>query len=229
MDRIRNIYFIFFALLLTIFSSCKNQNSSQRKYKVGFSQCNSDQSWRMAMNLNVQSYAMQTGEIELYQTDAKLDSQQQIRDIDSLISLNVDILLISPNETEPLTEVVSKAYQKGIPVILLDRRTSNDQYTCFIGADNYQIGYQAALALCRDLPENSIILEIFGQKESSSSQQRTNGFHSGVEQKFAFKNFKFIHVMNIKLINQYIRIWITVFPIILVFVFILHTTPLCTL
>lgn len=41
---------------------------------------------------------------------------------------------------EPLTEVINRAYDSGIPVILLDRKISNDGYTQFIGADNVYIG-----------------------------------------------------------------------------------------
>lgn len=38
---------------------------------------------------------------------------------------------------------VAQAYQKGIPVIVLDRRVLGNQYTCFIGADNKKIGRAA--------------------------------------------------------------------------------------
>ncbi|NIR52710.1 MAG: substrate-binding domain-containing protein, partial [candidate division Zixibacteria bacterium] len=51
--------------------------------------------------------------------------------------------IISPNEAKPLTAIVEEAYHKGIPVIVLDRKILSDSFTCFIGADNVQIGEAA--------------------------------------------------------------------------------------
>lgn len=39
-----------------------------------------------------------------------------------------------------MTPIVEEAYQKGIPVILVDRKILSDKYTAYIGADNYEIG-----------------------------------------------------------------------------------------
>lgn len=52
----------------------------------------------------------------------------------------VDLLIISANEAAPMTPIVEEAYQRGIPVILVDRKILSDKYTAYIGADNYEIG-----------------------------------------------------------------------------------------
>lgn len=52
----------------------------------------------------------------------------------------MDLLIISSNETEPVTPVAVEAYRAGIPTIILDRKINSDEYTTYIGADNYEIG-----------------------------------------------------------------------------------------
>lgn len=66
-----------------------------------------------------------------------------LADVESLMTQKVDALIISPNEAAPLTAVVKRAYDKGIPVIVLDRNVLGEAYTMFIGADNKMIGKKA--------------------------------------------------------------------------------------
>ena len=75
--------------------------------------------------------------------DANYSSALQIEQIEQFIRERVDLLIISANESEPLTPVAIKAYQAGIPTIMLERKIESDQYTAFIGADNFGIGRQA--------------------------------------------------------------------------------------
>ena len=63
--------------------------------------------------------------------------------MENFLTQQIDLLIISPNEATPLTAVVKKAYDKGIPVLVLDRKVDGDAYTSFIGADNVDIGKQA--------------------------------------------------------------------------------------
>lgn len=68
------------------------------------------------------------------------DSRKQSADIDYFISKKVDLLIVSPNEANGVTDAVSRAYDAGIPVIVADRRVNGDKYTAFIGGDNVQVG-----------------------------------------------------------------------------------------
>jgi ribose transport system substrate-binding protein len=61
------------------------------------------------------------------------------------------VIIISPKEAAPLTPVVAQAYDKGIPVIVMDRRVLGDKYTCFVGADNKKIGRAAGRWIAQKL------------------------------------------------------------------------------
>ena len=56
----------------------------------------------------------------------KDNSKKQIEDIEKFIAEGVDLLIVSPNEAKAITPVVEKAYDKGIPVVLVDRRQKNN-------------------------------------------------------------------------------------------------------
>ena len=112
------------------------------------------------------------------------DNSKQVADVERFIQQKVDLLIISPNEAAPLTSVVKKAYDSGIPVIVLDRAVLGDAYTMFIGADNKLIGQKAGAYVakwCRTnkhVPCN--ILEITGLSGSPPSADRGSGFRKGL-------------------------------------------------
>ena len=126
----------FLLLIITfIFNSCVE---NKKDFIIGVSQC-SDDAWRRSMNEEMQREASFSGNIDLRIKTAYDNNQRQIRDIEELIAENVDLLIVSPNEAAPLTPVIEKAMDEGIPVILVDRKIASNKYTAFVGADNFQI------------------------------------------------------------------------------------------
>ncbi|MCS6831768.1 MAG: substrate-binding domain-containing protein, partial [Armatimonadota bacterium] len=120
------------------------QTESRKKWTIGMSQCNLGEPWRVQMNKDIEEAARQhADEIEVIFKDAQNKTEVQQAQVREFIQLGVDLLIISPKEARPLTKPVAEAYQKGIPVIVLDRKVEGDQYTCFIGADNVKIGREA--------------------------------------------------------------------------------------
>ena len=150
---------------------------------IGMAQANNAEPWREAMNSQLTSAAKKMN-MQLTIADARQDNSKQVADVERFIRQKVDLLIISPNEAAPLTSVVKKAYDSGIPVIVLDRAVLGDAYTMFIGADNKLIGQKAGAYVakwCRTnkhVPCN--ILEITGLSGSPPSADRGSGFRKGL-------------------------------------------------
>ena len=150
---------------------------------IGMAQANNAEPWREAMNSQLTSAAKKMN-MQLTIADARQDNSKQVADVERFIQQKVDLLIISPNEAAPLTSVVKKAYDSGIPVIVLDRAVLGDAYTMFIGADNKLIGQKAGAYVakwCRTnkhVPCN--ILEITGLSSSPPSADRGSGFRKGL-------------------------------------------------
>lgn len=65
-------------------------------------------------------------------SDAQQDNAKQVADVENFLRQGIDLLIISPNEAKPLTPVVQRAFEAGIPVIVLDREIEGDTYTSFL-------------------------------------------------------------------------------------------------
>ncbi len=150
--------------------------NKEKKYVVGLSQCMLDDAWRQSMIRETLLEASNYDQIELVIRNADNNNEQQIRQIQELIDIKVDVLIISPYQSDPITPIAEKAYKAGIPTIITDRKVNTDLYTTFIGANNYEIGKTAGEYALNYLPTNATLLEIWGMKTSSPAQERHHGF-----------------------------------------------------
>lgn len=154
----------------------------EQKFVIGMSQCNYGEPWRVAMNDQLAAAAKEYPMFEVIFADAAQDNSKQIADIENFIQMGVDLLIASPNEAAPLTNVIKKAYESGIPVILLDRGIEGDTYTQFIGADNVLIGRTCGEYVATTLlPDGGKILEIKGLEGTTGGVDRDNGFREGIK------------------------------------------------
>lgn len=157
-------------------------DSGDKKFVIGMSQCNLGEPWRVAMNDQLAAAAKDYPMFEVVFADAAQDNSKQIADIENFIQMGVDLLIASPNEAAPLTNVIKKAYESGIPVILLDRGIQGDTYTQFIGADNVLIGKTCGEYVANTLlPDGGKILEIKGLEGTTGGVDRDNGFREGIK------------------------------------------------
>ena len=173
------------ALLLTLFlaaflfnAGCKKEDEA--KWTIGMSQCNLGEPWRVQMNADIKKAAQAHPELKVIFKDAQNYPLKQQAQMEEFISAGVDLIIITPKEAAPLTQVVSQAYQKGIPVIVLDRRVQGDQYTCFIGADNTKIGKAAGKWIVETLGGGGKVVELKGLMTSTPGQDRNSGFREGI-------------------------------------------------
>jgi len=153
---------------------------SKGTFLIGMSQCNIGEPWRVAMNAQIAAAAEKYPEFEVVFSDAAQDNSKQIADVENFIVQQVDLLIISPNEAAPLTAVVKKAYDAGIPVIVLDRRVEGDAYTSFIGGDNVLIGRKAGEYVAKNYPDGAKVVEIKGLEGATPQKERADGFREGL-------------------------------------------------
>ncbi len=167
-------------------SGCGGGNSAERgtaenPWVVGMSQCTIQEPWRVQMNSDIETAAEAHDNIDVIFKDAGDNASTQQDQVREFVQQGVDLIIISPKESQPLTAPVAEAYEAGIPVIVLDRRVVGDKFTCFIGGDNTEIGRQAGLFMVDLLGGKGKIVELKGNVNSSPAQERHNGFMKGIE------------------------------------------------
>jgi len=159
-------------------SGCGKAKSG--KHLIGFSQCNFGEPWRVSMNAEIAARAKDFPDIEIAYADAQQDNAKQVADVESFLRQRIDLLIISPNEAKPLTPIVRKVYDQGIPVIVLDRAIEGATYTTFIGADNREIGKAAGEYIAKILDGKGAVVEIKGLPGSPPARDRSEGFREAI-------------------------------------------------
>jgi ribose transport system substrate-binding protein len=155
--------------------------AKKTSFLIGMSQCNLGEPWRVAMNDQIAAEAKNHPELKVVYSDAAQDNSKQVADVENFIQQKVDLLIISPNEAAPLTAVVKKAFDSGIPVIVLDRKVEGDSFTQFIGGDNKLIGKKAGEWVAKAFPNGANVVEIKGLEGATPQQERHDGFMEGIK------------------------------------------------
>jgi signal transduction histidine kinase/DNA-binding response OmpR family regulator len=174
----RNL-FIFLFLLVISFFSC--QTKEEESFVIGFSQCLDNDEWRRTMLREMERELAFHSNVQMVMKSAGGNSATQAVQIQELIDQKVDLLIVSPLEVKPLTPIIEKAYNLGLPVVLVDRRTTSQKYTAFVGADNTLIGENAGDYANVLLNGKGTIL-IFGEGSSASPTiDRHQGFVEAIK------------------------------------------------
>lgn len=152
----------------------------KQQYVIGFSQCGDADLWRQSMLSDMQRELAFHPEVTFLYRQADDNSGTQVKQVRELLHQGINLLIISPNEASPLTPVVEEAWQKGIPVIVVDRKITSAHFTNYIGADNYQIGRMAGEYAAHLLKGKGAIIEVTGLPASSPAMERKRGFRDAL-------------------------------------------------
>jgi ribose transport system substrate-binding protein len=149
--------------------------SSDAKPLVAFAQANSADPWRRVFDADAKSEAEKhASDFTFEEQTAEDDANKQIGQIETLLLKQPKVLLVSP-ATEAVESATSKAFDAGIPVVLLDRAVPGEKYTCLVGGDNVQIGHAAAAYLAKSLKGKGIVLMIQGLGGATATTDRKRG------------------------------------------------------
>jgi ribose transport system substrate-binding protein len=158
---------------------------------IGFSQVTTAEPWRSVFNQQLEAERRNHPEVELIVQDANDKTETQVQQMEGFITREVHAILISPKESAGLTDVVARAYDEGIPVFVLDRNVEGEKFTCFIGADNVEIGRQAGKHAVQLLggpgKAKGNYVEVWGGFGTKPSADRSSGFHEIVDKEPGLK------------------------------------------
>ena len=166
---------LFFSVALT---AC---TKSRRPFKIGVSQCSQD-IWRDKQNAELRMGAFLNGNVDLCFAAAYDSDERQVQQIDSLVATGIDLLIVAPNQVQTISPAIDRAYDKGIPVIVFERKTSSQKFTAFISADNHEMGRVMGEYIISRLHGSGNVIEIKGLAGSSPAIERHNGFMEVVSQ-----------------------------------------------
>ncbi|TGE23935.1 helix-turn-helix domain-containing protein [Hymenobacter aquaticus] len=162
-------------LVLVLLAGCTH-SAPPPKYRIGFSQCTNGDAWRQAMLAGMKKELSFYPEVSFTIKDARYNSALQEQQIKELLRQGIDLLIVSANEAEPVTPIVEEVYNRGIPVVILDRRTTSKLYTAYVGGNNVEVGRTAGNYAASLLKQRGQVLEVLGAPGSSPAVDRHRGF-----------------------------------------------------
>ena len=173
----RYLHLIIYMAFLVLLASCTRQ---PKKYVIGVSQCSED-IWRDKLNDELKMGEYLNDSLIVKLASSNDDNVLQNKQVNQFVDEGVDLLIISPNQLSAISKAVERAFDKGIPVILYDRKTNSDKYTAFIGCDNYTIGNSMGKFIAQQLNGKGRVVEICGLDGSSPAMERHRGFMDAIK------------------------------------------------
>lgn len=96
-------------------------------------------------------------------------------DVDGIVAYGVD-------DSQVFLEVLEKAWNQNVPVVLVDSNVHTDKKLCYVGTDNYQSGWNAGERMAEDCKEQGNILIMVSSMETDNQQERVAGFMDALEE-----------------------------------------------
>ena len=157
---------------LSLLLSCSPQ---RKQYTIGISQCSED-IWREKQNAEMRMASYFHDNVRLCFATANDSDERQVSQIDSLVDTGIDLLIVAPNQVNTINPAIDRAYDRGIPVIVFERKTNTEKYSAYIGADNYEMGHIMGEYIASQINHRGNVMEIMGLQGSSPAIERHKGF-----------------------------------------------------
>ncbi|MCD4526122.1 ABC transporter substrate-binding protein [Nocardioides sp. cx-173] len=155
---------------------------------VGFSQSEPDTAaFRAAETASIREAAEQAGVKKLIVTNANAELPKQIADVQDMLNQGVQMLIVAPVNSDGLDPALDAAKQKGVPVLTIDRKVTNQpcsDYVAFLGSDFYDQGQRAADALADATGGEGTVAILLGSSGNNVTDERNAGFKDRVAEEY---------------------------------------------
>jgi ribose transport system substrate-binding protein len=155
---------------------------------VGFSQSEPDTAaFRAAETASIKAAAKEVGVKKLIVTNANAQLPKQIADIQNMLNQGVQFLIVAPVNSDGLDPALNAAKEKGVPVLTIDRKVTNEpceDYIAFLGSDFYEQGKRAADALAEATGGQAKVAILLGSSGNNVTEDRNAGFKDQVKAEY---------------------------------------------
>jgi D-xylose transport system substrate-binding protein len=129
---------------------------------------------------------------------ANSDDNTQVKDVESLITSQVDLIVIVPHDGKAMAKAVNEAHAAGIPVIAYDRLISDSDPDLYVTFDNRRVGALQAQFILDKFKDRSKdkpirLVRIYGSKTDHNAFMFKEGQDSGLEKAIASGVVQVVH------------------------------------
>ena len=175
--RLKLLVFLTFAFLLTacIQAPQNGTNTAQtnravdpnKKIKIGFSMDTvKEERWQRDRAAFEEHCKKMNVDCVITVADNKADKQSN--DVENLLTQNIDVLVIAPNNATQAASMVDKAKAQGVPVISYDRLINSDKLDLYISHQVPVIGKKIAEYALQNAPEGNYVM-VYGSSTDNNA------------------------------------------------------------
>ena len=137
--------FLIILLVIPLLSGCSRRDERQDPYRIAVSTMMQGGEFWGALKNGARNARTETGAVlEFLAPINESDYDAQIAYVEGAITQDFDAIVLAASHTSYLEDVVEKARNKGIKVVLADTRLEKSTGDFYITADYYQVGLEMA-------------------------------------------------------------------------------------
>lgn len=160
-------------------------NQKERSRLIGASYMTMNNEFYEILNEQI-SHRVEAEGDRLILRNPALSVSRQVEQIGKMLDEGISVLILTPVDSDGLTDILKRARQQGVKVIVVDSNVSDEQLVdCTIVSDNYKAGCLLGDYLLQK-KENSKVV-ILTHEAATSGRERVQGFldtikgHEGIE------------------------------------------------
>ncbi len=154
----------------------RNEGTKNPKIRLGFSLGTlKEERWLRDRDILL-AKAKESG-AEIYVQNANNDDNDQLNQVKYLLSKQIDVLIIVPNDLEKASEAVRLAQKNGVKVISYDRLVMNANVDLYLSFDNFAVGRLMAQELANAQPDGNYVI-LNGALNDNNARQIKQGYES---------------------------------------------------
>lgn len=179
MDRIK----LFVILLLILAAgSCNRQNQTGNSKKMAVVISTLNNPWFVVLGESAAERAEELGyEANIF--DSQNNSAKEAEHFDNIIAMGYDAILFNPTDADGSVLNVKRAKEAGIPTFCMDREiNSRDAAVTQLLSDNFTGCVKLGQYFVRQMNKKGNYVEILGLVGDNNTWNRSNGFHSVVDE-----------------------------------------------
>jgi len=123
---------------------------------------------------------------------ADQDAVVQERQVRDLMTKDIDVLVIVPNDADKLSKVVAEVKARGIPVLSYDRLVRRAGVDLYLSFDNEKVGSMMAGAVAQRMPPGGGVVIINGAKNDYNAVLLNRGIHRVLDPRVADGRLKIV-------------------------------------
>jgi ribose transport system substrate-binding protein len=159
-------------------------NNTGKKLRIAVIPKGTSHEFWKSVHFGAEKAAKELGNVEIVWRGPTVESDtgSQIEVVKNMITMQVDGIVLAPNQKGGLVDAVSEAIDEKIPVVIFDSGLDKGpKIASYVATDNYKGGQMAAETMAAAIGEKGNVILLRYLAGSESTAQREEGFLEGLK------------------------------------------------